>query len=109
RIRSVDGVSAMMERITVPETIMPGLSDEAPLPNALYPHYQAHYGVHVMRTEDEISAVTAGKSQARSLSVPGATPLLALERVAYDLTGRAVEHRRSYVLTAGLSFRVELR
>lgn len=108
RVRSVDGVKALLERISVPESIMPGLSDQAPLPNALYPYYQGRYGVHVMRTEDAISAVKADKAQAKTLGVDPGTPLLSLERVAYDLTGRAVEHRRSHVLTTGLSFRVEL-
>lgn len=109
RVRSVDGANALIERISVPEAIMPGLSDEAPLPNALYPHYQARYGLHVMRTEDTISAVIANAAQARVLSVGQGTPMLALERVAYDLTGRAVEHRMTHVLTDALSFRVELR
>ncbi|MEM1300863.1 MAG: GntR family transcriptional regulator [Pseudomonadota bacterium] len=109
RVRSVDGVNALIERISVPEAIMPGLSNEAPLPNALYPHYQGRFGVHVMRTEDAISAVTADAAQAKVFGVKSGAPLLALERVAYDLTGRAVEHRRSHVLTTALSFRVELR
>lgn len=108
RIRAIDGAAALIERITVPDAIMPGLSNEVPLPNALYPYYQAQHGVHVMRTEDAISAVTASQAQAAALSVAPATPLLALERVAYDLMGRAVEHRRSHVLTSGFSFRVEL-
>ena len=108
RIRAVDGVNALLEHITVPEAIMPGLSDAAPLPNALYPHYQSAYGVHVMRTEDALSATTADTRQARALGVDVGIPLLALERVAYDLIGRAVEHRRSWVLTTGLSFRVAL-
>lgn len=109
RIRAVDGARAMVERITVPDAVMPGLSAEPPLPNALYPHYQVKYGVHVMRTEDALSAVTADRRLAKALGAGAGTPLLALERVAYDLTGRAVEHRRSHVLTTGLSFRVELR
>ena len=109
RIRAVDGHNALVERITVPDAVMPGLSAEPPLPNALYPYYQTQFGVHVMRAEDALSAVPADARTAKALGVAENTPLLALERVAYDLTGRAVEHRRSHVLTTGLSFRVELR
>lgn len=108
RIRSVDGVPAILERIVVPEQIMPDLSAEAPLPNALYPHYQSAYGINVMRTEDALSAVSADARQARMLSIEEGEPLLRAERVAFDLTGRPVEYRVSHFLTRGHAFRVDL-
>ena len=108
RIRSIGDAPALIERITVPDAVMPGLSEEAPLPNALYPHYQARYGVHVIRTEDMLGAISADARQARMLSVDEGAPLLQAERVAFDLTGRPVEHRRSQILSEGLAFRVDL-
>jgi DNA-binding GntR family transcriptional regulator len=40
--------------------------------------------------------------------VPQGTPLLLVERVAHDLTGRAVEWRRSRFLSDDLSYAVTL-
>ena len=43
-----------------------------------------------------------------SESQPGGAPLLIAERVARDLTGRAVEWRRSRFLSGGLAYAVTL-
>lgn len=109
RVRTIGGERAILETITVPESVMPGLSAHAPLPNALYPHYQSAYGVTVLRTDDRLSAVGADQGQARAFSVPVGTPLLCAERVAFDLKDRRVEHRMSFFLTRGHHFHVSLR
>lgn len=108
RTRSIDGTPAIIEVIRIPDTIMPGLSSAADLPNALYPFYQSAHGVTVLRTDDRLSAVAADDAAATALSIPEGTPLLRAERVAYDLTGRAVEHRISHFITADHSFSVRL-
>lgn len=108
RTRAIDGRPAILETIEVPAALMPGLEAETPLPNALYPHYQARHGISVISTEDRLSAVVAGSAAARTLGVPERTPLLLAERVAHDLTGRAVEWRRSRFLSDDLSYAVTL-
>lgn len=108
RTRSIDGIPAIIEIIHIPDTIMPGLSSAGDLPNALYPYYQSAYGVTVLRTDDRLSAVAADDAAATALSIPEGAPLLRSERVAYDLTDRAVEHRISHFITADHSFSVRL-
>ena len=109
RVRTIRGERAIVETVTVPEAIMPGLSSAAPLPNALYPHYQAEHGVTVLNTEDWLSAVPADERAAQRMSVPVGTPLLRADRVAFDLKGRRVEHRISHFVTKGSRFHVTLR
>ena len=109
RVRTVHGEKAILETVVVPEAIMPGLSQEAILPNALYPHYQSKYAVTVLTTDDRLSAVSATARQARKLSVPAGTALLQVERIAWDLTGRAVEYRLTFCLTRALTYAVTLR
>ena len=108
RVRMVNAEKIILEKITVSDALMPNLSKTAPLPNALYPWYQREYGIHVVRTEEQLAAVAAGKRQARMLGVPEGTPLLAAERVAFDMNGRPVEHRWSHFLTLGTAYSVEL-
>ena len=108
RVRAVGGHPVILELIEVPAALMPGLETESPLPNALYPHYQADHGISVLSTEDQLGAVGADPHTARALGlVPGA-PLLRADRVARDLTGRAVEWRRSWFLTGDLAYAVTL-
>ena len=108
RVRAIAGRPAILETVEVPATLMPGLEAETPLPNALYPHYQARHGISVISTEDRLSAVAADAAAAKTLGVPEGTPLLLVERVAHDLTGRVVEWRRSRFLSDDLSYAVTL-
>lgn len=109
RIRAVAGRPAIIEQVVVPARLMAGLERESPLPNALYPHYQAKHGISVVAAEDRLSATAADAGAARVLGVAKGTPLLLADRVARDLAGRAVEWRRSRFVTEGLAYRVTLR
>lgn len=108
RVRAVAGRPVLIETIAVPAMLMPGLATQTPLPNALYPHYQARHGISVVSTEDRLSAVAADAEAARVLGVVEGAPLLMADRVAYDLTGRPVEWRRSRILPDGLAYAVTL-
>lgn len=108
RVRAIAGRPAILETVEVPAALMPGLEAETPLPNALYPHYQARHAISVISTEDRLSAVAAGPVAAKELGVAEGAPLLMVERVAHDLTGRAVEWRRSQFLSDGLAYAVTL-
>ncbi len=108
RVRAIAGRPAILETVEVPAALMPGLEAETPLPNALYPHYQSRHGISVISTEDRLRAVAADAAAAKTLGVPQGAPLLLVERVAHDLTGRAVEWRRSRFLSDGLAYAVTL-
>jgi GntR family transcriptional regulator len=108
RVRAIAGRPAILETVEVPAALMPGLEAETPLPNALYPHYQARHAISVISTEDRLSAVAADAAAAKTLGVPAGTPLLMVERVAHDLTGRAVEWRRSRFLSDDFAYAVTL-
>ena len=108
RVRAIAGRPAILETVEVPAALMPGLEGESPLPNALYPHYQSRHAISVISTEDRLSAVAADAAAAQTLGVPEGAPLLLVERVAHDLTGRAVEWRRSRFLSDDLAYAVTL-
>ncbi len=109
RLRTIEGVRAILETVIVPAALMPDLGERGPLPNALYPHYQELYGISVLRAEDALDAVAADHGAAMLLSVPVGSPLLRATRTAYDLAERLVEHRISRFLTSAYSYAITLR
>jgi GntR family transcriptional regulator len=95
RVRERNGVPFAVERISLPEVMFPGLAVRNVLRDARYELYQSLYRVLVMEVEDRISAVVADGAVGKELKVPGGTPLLKIERVAFGLGGKPVEWRVS--------------
>ena len=95
RVRTLGGVPVLLETVVVPEVLFLGLGASGVLPNHLFRHYETKYGVSVMRANETLSAVRARKRDATALGVEVGAPLLAIDRVAFTLDGRAVELRTS--------------
>ena len=108
RIRFLENIRALFERIYLPCELFAGLARERQLPDALYNFYEREHGVTIHRAEDRIKAKAADKSIARHLEIPVATPVLAIERKAYRLDGRAVEYRISYCESSRYHYFVKL-
>jgi len=96
RIRTRAGRPFMDDRIVLPEVLFPGLAQEAQMPNTLYDLFQKRYRIHVARTEEQVTAVAATARLAERLEVTAGTPLLAIDRVTFDLSGRRIEWRLSH-------------
>ena len=104
RVRTRGGRPFMDDRIVLPEAFFPGLAQEPDIPNTLYDLFQKRYRIHVARTEEQLTAVAATPRLAERLGVPAATPLLAIDRVTYDLNGRRIEWRLSYAHLDGAHY-----
>lgn len=109
RDRTIDGVAAIRELIIVPQESFPDLDARMPLPNTLYTLYQSVYGVSIVSASEQIRAVSATRDDASALDVAVGAPLLQVDRVATDLTGRQVEWRQSRLSTEHYVYGVELR
>jgi len=104
RIRTRDGGAFMDDRIVLPEALFPGLAEEPEVPNTLYDLFQKRYRIHVARTEEQVTAVAATARLAERLAVPPGTPLLAIDRITYDLNGRRIEWRLSHAHLDGAHY-----
>lgn len=97
RLRFLQDRPAIYERIFTPVSLVPSL----PLPRAgdmeeeMYVIYQERYGILIARVAERIRATAAGPRTAKLLEVDAGTPLIEIERVAYDVKGRPVELRIS--------------
>lgn len=109
RTRLISGEPALCETVVVAQNLMPDLDKVTDLPNALYPFYQSRFGISVISTDDALTAVLSSSRDAEALGRPEKTPVLMIERVARDLTGRPIEWRRTRCLTQHHSWSVSLR
>jgi GntR family transcriptional regulator len=104
RIRTRAGRAFMDDRIVLPEALFPGLLQETEVPNTLYDLFQKRYRIHVAHTEEQVTAVAATARLAERLAVPAGTPLLAIDRITYDLNGRRIEWRLSHAHLDGAHY-----
>jgi GntR family transcriptional regulator len=91
RVRLADGEPIALERSRFPAERFPGLADQA-LGGSLYELLRDRYGEPPVRAVERIEPVAAGDEAAGLLDVPPGTPLLAVERVAYNRAGEPIEH-----------------
>ncbi len=97
RVRYLNGSPAIFERIFVPTHLMPDLAvpegDE--MEDEMYVIYQERFGISIARVAERLAAIAATASEARHLELEPGAPLLEISRVAFDVSGRAVELRVS--------------
>ncbi len=109
RDRYIDDAISVREMMVLPAELFEGLDKRSPLPNTLYTLYQSEYGVSIVSASEQIQSVAASKDDAAALALKPGDPILQVDRVAYDITGRAIELRQSRFATGGLVYSVELR
>lgn len=101
RERLRDGRPFICETIVVPRALFKGLAATSPVPNTLYDLFQQRFGITVMRADERITAVPAPRRVAARLRLATGTPLLHIDRTAFDLDDRPVEWRVSYCHLVG--------
>lgn len=107
RLRFFNDDVMMVEYLTIPCDLFPGLNADGPIPNHLYSHYQTKYGVTVAKTREQLKAVGANTDQARQLKLKVGAPLLLIDRIAVTIEDAHIEWRRSYCNTTDYNFHCE--
>ena len=90
RLRSAGSVPMCLEEVWLLARLAPGLL-ETPLEDSLYETLLARYSITLDRAQQQVGATVVDTAQAALLEVPALTPALQVERVTYDVRGRAVE------------------
>jgi GntR family transcriptional regulator len=109
RLRTVDGVASIFERCTLVAERLPGFHlPQGELSTELYVHLQRAHGVTIEHAEEDLSAQAAGSEEAEVLGLPLGKPLLMVQRVAFDIARRVVEHRVSLIDTERYRYAVRL-
>jgi GntR family transcriptional regulator len=97
RVRLANGIPVALEHSWFAEEDFPDLLDH-PLDGALYDLLQQQYGRGPTHGREMFEPVVADRKAAKLLGVAIGTPLLLVERIAYDREGRPVEFSRDLFL-----------
>ena len=108
RLRFLGGRVSIVERITLPQALFPGL-EKRELPNNLYELYRSDFGVTIVHAQEKLKAVAATKRDAKYLGLDPGAPLLSIDRRASAADGRPVERRLSLCRTDTLHYLSDLK
>ncbi|WJR80873.1 GntR family transcriptional regulator [Bradyrhizobium sp. NP1] len=111
RVRYLNSIPAIFERIFVPVVLMPDLAVEEgkEMGDEMYVIYQERFGISIARVAERLAAVAATAEEARHLKREAGAPLLEVLRVASDVNGRPVELRVSRCDTAQSRYAADIQ
>ena len=92
RLRHHKGEVFMVEDVVMPAALFPDLDEQKDLPSRIVVLAQ-QYGILLGKGDERISIGTASPEVAKTLKLEQGTPILVLDRLVHDLSGRAVEWR----------------
>lgn len=93
RLRLADGEPIALERSLFPAVRLPGML-QCPLDGSLYDLLEHKYGQRPHRAREILEPVTADQREAQLLGVAEGSPLMLVERTAYDRSGKPLEFAR---------------
>ena len=110
RVRTLDSVPAITEKIYTPTAMMPNLAIATgqDMLDEMYVIYQERYSITIAHASERLAAVSAGSEDARLLQIEIGTPLLEITRVARDVANTAVELRISRCRTDQFRYAAEV-
>lgn len=97
RLRLADETPVAVERSWFPAERFPGLIDHD-LSSSLYAILDRFYGQRPTRALETLESIRLSNADARLLGLSRTQPALQIERIAYSLTGEAVEYARDIFL-----------
>lgn len=96
RLRIVDAQPVIVQHSWVPYDRAPGLWNEPLVDDSLYATLRQRYGIQLRRADQRIGAEAANRELASLLELRAGSPLLRIERVAFDAGNVPVEFARSW-------------
>jgi GntR family transcriptional regulator len=109
RLRSGRGAPVVLETSFFPASVVPGMLALDLDHQSIYRLMEDRYGAGPVRGEQAIEAVAAEQPEAELLGVPAGSPLIVLERTAWDASERPVEYARDLYRGDRSRFTTELR
>jgi len=92
RIRVFKGEPFMVEEVSMPAALFPGLAEQRDVSHRVVVLAQ-QYGILLGKGEERLSIGNASPAVAATLQVAPGSPVLVLDRLVYNLDGRPVEWR----------------
>lgn len=110
RVMHFAGKPVVLDDIWLPGHLFKGLTAErlSDYKGPMYGLFETEFGVHMIRAEEKIRAVSAGETEAGLLKIPVGAPLLSVERLSHTYDDQPVELRRGLYITESHHYRNEL-
>jgi GntR family transcriptional regulator len=108
RLRLGGGVPLALERSFFPARLVPGLLDYDLERHSIY-RLMERYDARPVRATQSLEPVSARDQEAEALEVPAGSPLMLVERIAWDAQDRAVEYAKDIYRGDRSRFVAELR
>ena len=91
----------ILDRIILPAAAFKGVTAERieAFNGSMYRMYETLLGIHMVRSEERLTAVGADADVAAALNLKAGTPLLSIERVSYTYGDKPMEWRLGLCLT----------
>ncbi len=101
RLLLFGGKPQILDRIILPVASFKGVTAERieSFNGSMYRMYETLLGIHMVRSEERLTAVGADAETAAALRLKAGTPLLSIERVSYTYGNKAMEWRLGLCLT----------
>ncbi len=109
RLRSGRGTPVVLETSFFPASVFPGLLELDLDHQSIYRLMEDRYGARPVRGEQTMEALAAESPEAELLGVPVGSPVMLLERTAWDAGDRPVEFARDLYRGDRSRFSTELR
>lgn len=109
RERHISNKPLLIETLSLPAERFSGFETVEDIPNNVYRLYSERWGITIARAAERLTAIAANDEDARVLGCEAGTPLLRIERIAYDLEETPVELRVSRCLTQSAHYLSDLR
>ena len=91
RIRLADEIRISLENARIPVSLAPDLLSQ-PLDDSIYDLLIDRYGVTCVKAIERMVAVLADREQSELLGIRVGDPLMAIERIAFDLDEKPIEY-----------------
>lgn len=101
RLLLFSGKPQILDRIIMPAAAFKGVNAERieAFNGSMYRMYETLLGIHMVRSEERLTAVAADAEIAAALNLKPGTPLLSIERVSYTYGDKPMEWRLGLCLT----------
>jgi GntR family transcriptional regulator len=101
RLLLFSGKPQILDRIILPAATFKGVTGERieAYNGSMYRMYETLLGIHMVRSEERLTAVGADAETASALKLKTGTPVLSVERVSYTYDDKPMEWRLGLCLT----------
>ncbi len=109
RICRRDAKFRVLEKLTAPLDLFPGLDTTKRLPLNIFALFINEFGVIPQRSRDRLTARVASGEQAAQLDVPDGNPILVVESVIWDIEDRPIAILERLAKLQDTAYEVDLK